>query len=262
MAAADQRGFALASVLWAVTILSLMAAGMLATRVSSARIDAYGWDETRARTIADAGVQQAILRLFDPGGSRIADGAARDFTDDGAVASVSVVDERGKIDINYTGRELLAGLLSSGGAPQEQARDLAERIAERRKRAPFRFVGDLKSVDGVTPELFERILPAITVFTHTANLDMNTASREALMALPGFDAASADALIAERAKRRSGDSAVANSLAPRPVYGGRVYSIRSEVALGRARFARRAVVALTDDPERPFWILDWAAAPR
>jgi general secretion pathway protein K len=257
------KGFALVSVLWAVAILSLVAAAMLSATLDSARMDDYTWNRMRAQAVADAGLQHAIRTLFD---TRRDPDEAQDFSFGDAVAHLRIEDERGKIDINFAGRDLLNGLFKSAGVADKRAGALARRIVAWRmpqgngRARTFQALDELMRIDGITPELFARIRPALTLYTHTPDVDMTTAPMEALEALPGFDADKAKQWIADRAKRPAlgqTEAALAETVAPEMPYRGRIYSIHSEVRFASLRVGRSAVVLLTGDPLRPVWFLDW-----
>jgi general secretion pathway protein K len=254
-----ERGFALVSVLWAVAILSLIAAAMLSASLDSARMDDYSWNRMRAQAVADAGVQHVIVSLFDTRPDLFRQ--RQDFSFDDAVAHLRIEDERGKIDINFAGSELLGGLLKSAGAGDDESGILAGRITAFRSRTKgLQSLDELLRIDGITPGLLARIRPALTLYTHTPNVDMATAPLEALEALPGFDAEKAKQWIAERGKHSvlgQTEAALAETAVPETLYRGRIFSIHSEVRLRTVRAERSAVVLLTGDPLKPVWFLDW-----
>jgi len=63
---------------------------------------------------------------------------------------------------------------------------------------PFQSVDELKLVLGMTPALYERLAPAVTVFSGRSKVNLTTAPKEVLMALAGQDAAAAAATVAAR----------------------------------------------------------------
>src|SRR5688572_20660083 len=125
-----------------------------------------------------------------------------------------IIDERGKIDINRAPDELLRGLLVAAGLEPAQAFALTDAIIDFRdtdsnrraqgaedpeyasarlpweaKDAAFESSGDLMQVLGMTPEIYARISPAVTVYSRQAAVNPTNASRQVLLALPGVDEA-------------------------------------------------------------------------
>jgi general secretion pathway protein K len=263
-----ERGLALVVVLWGVAALSLIAAAMLATSLSTAHVGRNAWNQVKVQTAADAGVHSAILSLFNPGpaGRPPLDGKAQTLRFDGAAVTVSIQDESGRIDLNAASRDLLRDYFKAAGADDPDT--LADRVvdwrspkearslnsatagdyersgsADRPRGAPFQSVDELNLVLGMTPQLYQRLAPGLTVYSHGLNFDMRTAPREVLAVIPGMNAAAAD-----------------NTIAARPAtvaLPGHAFAIVSTAARNQVRFTRRAVVLLTADPRRPYWILDW-----
>jgi general secretion pathway protein K len=271
-----ERGLALVSVLWAVAILSLIAAAMMSAGMLSSRISRNAWAETRAQTIADAGIQRAILALLDKrAASRWrTDNVAQDFSFDGVTVIVAIADEFGKIDINRASRDQLSILFKSEGDSTDDAVKLAQRVVDwrtpanlggavqatdtgpayRSRSGPFQSVDELGLVPGMTPQLFARVEPALTVYSHRPDFDLATAPKEVLLTIPGMDEQRAEEMIAARNGGVPRSTAVSDFA---PSLAGRAFSIKADVQEGRIRARRFAVIEFTGDPTRPFWILDW-----
>ncbi len=269
-----ERGIALASVLWTVAALSLIAAAMLSSSMNAARISRNSWSQLQVQTAADEAIQRAILSLFDPSGHAPFDGATRQIAVDGATVGISVQDEMGRIDINYAGHSLLRDLFKSAGAEDPDA--LADRVVDwrspkgtrslngassadyghagyayRPRGAPFQSVDELALVMGVTPDIFARVAPGLTVYSHSPNFDMRVAPKQVLMAISGMSADDAARQIAVRDAPASGASS------PLAALPGQSYAITAEASQGRMRAMRQAVVLLSGNPAHPYWVLDW-----
>ena len=106
---------------------------------------------------------------------------------------------------------------------------------------------------GMTPDLFRRIEPALTVYSGRPSIDPQLAPREALLALPGMDGTKADAVIAARANRQT---AIPPSEEMIPLHG-RAFAIRAEIERPGGSFVQRAVIRLTGNRSQPYWILNW-----
>ncbi len=245
-----ERGVALIVVLWGIAALSLIALAMLSATLSRANIGRNAWYEAEARTAADAGVQGAILSLFDPDprDRQQLDGSEHSLAVLSDTVTVSIRDEAGLIDLNAAAPDLLRDYLQTGGLDTGEAAQLAGRIAawrapEGAPAHPFQSVDDVLLIQGMTADLLRKLRPGLTVYGHHANFDTRYAPREVLAIIPGMAGASADAAIAARQ--------------PSAGLTAHAYTIVATAERHGARFSRRAVVLLTGDPARPYWILDW-----
>jgi general secretion pathway protein K len=263
-----ERGLALVVALWVLAALSLIAVAMLGAAINTARVGHNAWIQLRVRTTADAAIQAAILSMFDPRLSQFPrlDGVAREIAFGDQKAMVSIQDEAGRIDINTADRTLLRDYFLAAGATDADA--LADRVidwrttktsrglngataedyahagyAYRPRDRAFESVDELALVMGMTPELFKRLEPGLTVFSHSPSFDTRFAPTAVLAAIPGATPMDARNMIADRS--------------PSAALPSRAYSITATATQGTTQFARHAVVLLTGDPRRPYWILDW-----
>ena len=230
-------------------------------------------DETDGGTAAGSPVESGALRF---------DGRPYLWPFEDGVVQIAIQSEAGKVDLNAAREELLLGLLRANGA--EQPEILLDRIAdfrdpdkERRpqgaedadyvaagrsegaKDAPFESVEELRQVIGVSQALYDRLAPALTVYSEARGIDPLTAPAAALRALPDIDPSVIEALLAER---QAEDPDLAGLLAAFEAYlagpGSLVYSISSEaVTPAGARFRREAVIALVPGSGRPFRVFSW-----
>ncbi|MDJ0944599.1 MAG: type II secretion system protein GspK [Kiloniellales bacterium] len=198
------------------------------------------------------------------------------------VVQIAIQSEAGKIDLNAAREDLLLGLLRANGAEQPEV--LVDRIAdfrdpdkERRpqgaedadyeaagrsqgaKDAPFESVAELQQVIGVSRSLYDRLAPALTVYSEARGIDPLTAPAAALRALPEIDPSTIEALLAQR---QGEDPDLVALLADFEAYlagpGSLVYSISSEALTQTgARFRREAIVALVPGSDRPFRVFSW-----
>jgi general secretion pathway protein K len=277
-------------VLWGLALLSLMAIGSLSLE-RSARRSAFDADErARADVLAEAGINRAILSLLesDPGRRWRIDGVPQEFEFAGHRMRVSLQDETGKIDLNTTDRELLVNLLISQDLNPQAANELTDKILDWRdpsdahrlngakaedyriagypygpRNGAFQTVDELKLVMGMTHDLFKRVEPAITVYSQRPMINMATAPREALLALPTFDAEKADAVLAARSGEDHPDTvadATTNAsptIQPLSLFG-LAFAIHVELLDSEfSGFAKEAVVRITGDPRQPYWVLSW-----
>lgn len=266
----DMRGAALLLVLWLIVLLtSVVGAFALTARVEhlQGRVLARG---VVGEAAARAGLEYALVRVDDPDARRrwLADGRTYDWRYRGARLRIRIVDENGRVDLNYADVNLLAALLRALGVEQGESARLAGAIADWRdpdtltqpaggaedgdyasaglpygaKDAEFESTAELLQVLGLTPALVAKLEPHVTVFSGRAQPDPAFASAEVLTAL-GMDGAQ---VVAQRERWNPGSGE------PPPLLPGGVsligersgaYSIESRARLPDGRESRlRAVV--------------------
>jgi general secretion pathway protein K len=278
-----ERGLALISVLWGLSLLSVIATLALSSSVSNRRIEVNQFKEIRARTIAEAAIIRAALGLTDSRSDQRwrVDGVAQTFTFDGLPVSVAVQDELGKIDLNTARDDVLRGLFHAVVPNQDLADALTDRVLDWRapgmqkhlngattadydsagsafvpRGAAFQSVDELNFVLGMTPEIFARVVSALTVYSSRPTLDPNTAPVLALQAA-GQPEQVAGNIVSSRGTGRAGQG----TLDPGMGLGGRAFTITVSVTLDGRVYVNEAVIRLTGDPARPYWILAWDGRP-
>ncbi len=249
-----QSGAAMMLVLWLIALLAaLVAAFALTARVEALQGRTLS-DGGRAAEIARAGLEYALVRVADPDPATHwrPDGRPYRWSFDGAEVEVRIVDETGKVDLNAADVGLLAALLRESAVEPARATQLAAAIADWRdadsltqpaggaedadyaaaglgygaKDAQFETVAEVEQVLGMTPEIYARIEPSLTVFTGAppdpayaqgpvlAALGMNVqaALEQRLAALPQVGAGSGTYSIQSRARLDDGRTAVLRSV--------------------------------------------------
>ena len=216
-------------VLWAVALLTVVAASFAYEARTEALLAANATDRARATAAAEAGVMRAIAGLLLPAQARWEHGDAPRMVEfAGARLHIVVQSVHGKIDLNAATDSLVHGALSrlvgspatAGGAG---AREIADAILDWRDpdhaRRPFGFedndylgagrrfgaadqffvsIGELRRVRGVDEETFRRIAGAFTVHSRSPRIDPVSASREVLASVPGLSEAIVDQFLAAR----------------------------------------------------------------
>ncbi|MDQ2703256.1 MAG: general secretion pathway protein GspK [Pseudomonadota bacterium] len=190
------RGAALLLVLWLVTLLAaLVGAFALAARTEhlQGQVLARGLE---ARAAARAGLEYAIVRagLSDPRLRWAADGGEHSWQYGDAEVVVRIVDEQGKVDLNMADAGLISSLLQVLGLDDRAAMQLAGAILDWRDadpltqpaggaeapaymqagrgygpaNEPLRSVAEVEQVLGMTPDLYARLAPLVTVYSGLA----------------------------------------------------------------------------------------------
>jgi general secretion pathway protein K len=275
-----RRGIALIAVLWLIALIGALALAILAIEKTDHLTAHAAIDGLAAEGQGDAGVFLAIHKLCDlrTVGQIPIDGQAIHFTIADQPVSVSVQDEFGKIDVNFAPQEILQSLFAAAGLSADDSKTIAQKIDDRRTATfghvadqitagsgvtaqfPFRTIEELKSIPGITDELFDRVRPALTVYSQQPMVQTATAPPEVLAALPGIDAQKIDDILAAR---RDHPVTAANigfaEASGQQGAAGRSFTIISRAQSGQAALARRAAVLITGDVHRPYRLLEWTA---
>ncbi|PDT87484.1 general secretion pathway protein GspK [Bradyrhizobium sp. Y36] len=260
----------LLSVLWGIALLAVIATTAMDATGTSRKLADNGLYAAEADAIAEAAIVRAAIGLSDPtpGTGWRADGRPRQFELRRWRAVVRIQDELGRIDLNFADQDLLFGLLRSAGIEPQKATVLALAILEWRmtpvpgvsasgqpQRRLFQSVNEVLLVPGMSPDLFARIEPALTVYSQRPTFDPQLAPAEALLALPGASRDQVAQTLAHRAQ-------VALRADAAPSLKGRAYSLAIEATDGSHKRVYRATIRFTDDPAKPYWLLDFQVASR
>jgi general secretion pathway protein K len=284
-AGAGERGLALLTVLWVLSLLSVIAAGLVTQTSTELQITRNMTETARARGLAEAGVFLAIPRLLDPSPETQwrPNGEERSFEYGGGAIRIVLQDEGGKIDLNAAPNAILAGLFGVLGIGADETSRLVDAIADwkdedgprrpngakrddyRRagltwvpRNGPFEAIEELRLVLGMTPALYNRLLPFITIYSQSARINPSTASSVVLRALPGANAEEIARLLVARARSETAlpiPTGLDQFLSPG---AARAVTIRSEGRTpGGGLFVREAVVDITGNLENPYVFLAW-----
>lgn len=281
----NEQGFALVAVLWGVSILSLLAAAIIAAAQFSARSAGEEWSRAKLEAAAEAGIVRGLIAIADgrEDGSRQVAGAGHAFEFNGHRIAIEIEDELGKIDLNAADRSIFERLFRLAGADQDLAARLADQTLDWRtpgdlrslhgastsdyaaanlpyvsRDGPFQTVDELRLLLSMTAEIFRSVRPVLTVHSHRSMIDPEVAPKLALMAVMGLDEEQADAMV-ERRSAPASNEAESTRQPPtlRPAQPGRAFTISAQIAGREARIERRGVFIWTGDPARPYIALDW-----
>lgn len=145
-----QGGFVLIVVLWIVMLMSMIALSV----IGSSRSDAH-WaynlaEQATAEALADGGIYQGVTALLDTRASRKwrGDATPYQFSLADHVITVSIQDERGKIDLNTASDQLFLGLFRSCGLSGDAAAQMVSRLVD------WRTPGELHRLNGAKAEQY------------------------------------------------------------------------------------------------------------
>ncbi|WP_334180146.1 type II secretion system minor pseudopilin GspK [Pseudoxanthomonas sp.] len=272
------RGAALLLVLWLVALLTALVGAYALTARMEALQGRVGSRGALAQEIARAGMEYALVRVADrnPDTHWQPNGRAYAWRFDGQEVQVRIVDETGKVDINQADIALLSRLMQALGQPPEVSDALAGAIVDWRdadnlsqpvggaedgdyaaagrdygaKDAPFETIAEIEQVLGMTPDLYARMAPFLTLYSGRGQPDATYAQGPVLEAM-GMDAT---AWLAQR-------NAVGAAGNPQLVgTGSGTYSIESRARLADGREATlRTVVRASANaiPGSAYTLLRW-----
>lgn len=263
-------GAALMVALWVLALLTVMVTSYgMVTRVD-ARLTARQVQAGKARALAEAGIWLAVGELLKPAAGRAWRGEHSLEYGAGQV-HIQVRDEAGKVDLNRARAGLLRALLRAAGMTGGRGEALLHAILDWRdrddvrrrlgaenaayrergldygaKNGPFNSIEELRLVAGMSEDIFQKLAPALTVYSHRPGINLKAAPPEAAAALAG--------------------------LAPQPGAGDRAgagasgqnesgtFTIRSEGVVTDSRYRLDAVVRLRGNTAPFYSVLSWREA--
>ena len=281
-----QDGVALITVLWALVILAVMVTSMTGSvrRESQALFHAEAAVRTAeaARGAANL-VIHSLLEENRDAWAHPADSQWRAFDFGGGRAWITVRPLRSLVDLNYADGTFIEGLLVAVGAGSDRAAMLSDSILDwrdtsdarralgatdaeyqalgrryGRRNGDFETIDELQMVYGMTPEIWQRLAPWITVHGEAAVPDPAAAGAPVLAAFPGHDVES----VRQWAEQR--DYQVAQGGSP-PAFpggsgsGGQANRFRIDVLLDRevSRARVSVTVEIHSGSDPAFRVLAW-----
>jgi general secretion pathway protein K len=274
-AARGERGSALVAVVASLLVFSLLALGlahsMRGTVVSgSAEVEA-----ARAGAAADAGLMLAVHNLVTrPPETRFPiDGRPVKARFGDADLDIRVIDERGRIPLNLIDEPEVVALLEALGLEGERLRVARDSFLDWRddddearldgaesdyyaaarvypRNGPLLSVGELGRIRGFTPELVERMRPAVTVSFGSGSFDARFAHPLAIGVMLGGGTNSPAAIA--RARELEGQRTALALEVDVPLVGRPLtVDVVATLPTG-ARAQRRMVIELTGADTRPY----------
>lgn len=214
-----KSGFALLVVVWGVGLIATMVVAFMTSgrqRLQAANNIA---NAAAAGYVAEAAINLKTLALLSKQGAADApddnvayDGAPQFCIFDGAIVTVTIEDEGGKIDLNAASPETLRSLLLGLGVSDKKAQEVSRSIVAFRaspsatgsggtafattpqkkpvplKQAMFETIMELDQVDGVDPDLYRLLLRFVTVNSRSPGIDARAAPPALFAALAGYPA--------------------------------------------------------------------------
>jgi len=310
-----QSGIALVIVLWMLTLLTIIALSYSAITRVETKLTAHLVQTAKANALAEAGIWRAVTELLKPVVEQNwqANGSMHRVNFAGGEIDIRIQDETGKIDLNSARTELLHNLILSLDITIDDGErlQLLQAILDWRdkddlvrqfgaeddeysaagfdygaKDGPFNTLSELQLVTGMTPEIFKKMEPALTIHSHQPGINPELAPREVLLALPAVSEELVDEYLLNRPGNRGSDEDLLDDPGDRdsdeylldrpgnrgntvtttlpgvdPRYfsraRGRIFKITSEGHIAESINRIDAVVLIKRNSNIPYTVLSW-----
>ncbi|MFQ5765204.1 MAG: general secretion pathway protein GspK [Rhodospirillales bacterium] len=291
-----QRGFILLVVMWLMILLSGIAIGMATTVRTDSRLARNQLEEARTRHLAQAGIYLTVMKLLGSEREDLADAwntPAETVTVLGVPVRVRIVDECAKVDVNSSWGLLVTGLAAAAAGDDKDASaaigpailDWRDPDGRRRLKGaeddaysdagqpfgardgPLETIEEVQMILGVTPTIYRRLEPLITVDCLNAGVDPVIAPPSVLAAVPGIEPAALAAFLDARERK---PVETVEILAQTLAGDGKYFEASRKTAFNVVAAVEpspgvlvtwRAIVRLTGDPSRPYLFRSWKRIP-
>jgi general secretion pathway protein K len=284
---AGARGFIVVAVLWILAALSALVLIYLVYVTNTAVVVAGSTDRIQAEALVTAGVELAAYQLMTvKEGLRPTSGTFNARVGQGRVF-VTFRSEAARVDLNAAPKGLLSGLMIGLGASPSDAPSYADRILAWRaptelgdddpensfyrtsgapyipRHAPFPSPEELWLVRGIPPDIIERMLPFVTVFSNLASVNVLDAAPQVLAALPNMTPENLQSVLTQRSDPGLDPQSLIGMVGGEgaTLSGSRAYRIAVDVELpdGR-RGGAEIVILLLEGGDEPYRVLSWRNA--
>jgi general secretion pathway protein K len=266
-------GYALVAAVTSVLAFAYIAFQVLAADEGGIGAVSARIGQAKLSAAADAGIYFAVHALANPdrGARWSLDGRPHDLDFAGDQLTIVVEDERGKAPLAGLNDAQARALFAGGGATgdrldalvtefrnwqqdQDTTSEPATPSDEPVRHGPFRTVGELIGLKDMDPALLAKIAPAVTTFfEETGPFTPEHATPLAIATM------NADIEEAETSDEQGGGltppPSPTEELGPDDFLQGHTVTVRVTARdRGGARTHRMAIVELTGDRQKPFWI--------
>lgn len=267
-----ERGYALVAAVLAVAAFAYIAFQVLAAEQGGLAIVAARNEQAKLAAAAEGGVALAIHGLAeeDRGVRWASDGRSREIQFGDVDLTVVVEDDRSKAPLNQLSDAQARVLFEGVGVSADRVEAMVAAFRDWRtqdmvvahqflpppqhaiRHGPVATVGELIGLNGMTGPVLNRIAPVVTVFGEDdAPFRPGNASPLAAAAMSGQAVGDPQSLANEAAiaAQKPDEEIAATDIV------GHTLTVRVTArSPGGARAARTAVVELTGDKNRPYWI--------
>jgi general secretion pathway protein K len=275
------EGFIIVAVLWLLaalaTFASVYSVYVIDTAVGFRTYD----DHLRAEALVSGAVELAAYQLTSKAERHPTQGQFS-FRMGQANVAVEFRSEASRIDLNAAPKELLAGLFAALGAARVDAERYAGRViawrtapmqghdseasADQRPRyaprgAPFPDTAELALLD-LPPDLVDRALPLVTVYSGLGKVDVLEAAPEVIAALPDITRERLNSILAQRQAAPGDGQALLPLLGRAQAYAGTQASRTARVTVHIAfddglQTSAEVVILPYEKGNAPYSVLSW-----
>ena len=287
-----ETGVALVLVLWVLTLLGIIATSFSKSMRTETELARQLTLSAQARALAEAGIYRGILDLLrfrrDPQAKWQANGTVYKVMKLGrGEIRIAIQDEAGRIDLNTAQKPVIEGLLRGVGVDDQARVAISEAIIDWRdpdnlrqlqgaededyqaagrsygaKDGSFSCVEELQQVLGMTPALYRKLAPLLTVHSHRLNVDINLAPPALVQVLEASEAAQAGveptnlgAAASNRDLSRSDFSSPRGGLRSS---GSSTFTLRAYAKVYDTLAEIAATIKLGGDRDQPYSVIAWS----
>jgi general secretion pathway protein K len=273
-----RRGAVLMAVLWSISLLAALAMAASVTFRGFAGVMSVDRNRVERDALITAGLEVAAGVILDLGKTTPLIDIERTVALSSGAVNVRLSDEGGRIDVAKAPAELLAAMLRSAGAPPAAAESVAKTIIEQRGNAPRsvpaaqrppvlattheQALSNFGQIAGMRAQWLAAIAPLTTIYG-SETVNVLTAPRAVIAALPGVDANRLEAFLAERRVASSDTTRLTQMLGPAQAYVSakpqRIAAVELRATLAHSQTntiaGARAVIAVLPQDSEPYRVL-------
>jgi general secretion pathway protein K len=292
----SRNGFIMVAALWLLAALATLTSVASLYMVQSARgLTAFD-TALQSEMLTRAGIELTAYQLSAaPAAPQAAPPAMQPPTHGGfsfklakSEVTVRYVSEAARINLNMAPKAMIAGLFAALGAKPEEADQFADRVIGWRskpkpnaedeeealyraaglnylpRRASFNSVDELWLVLGLPPEIVQRALPFVTVYSGMAEINALDAAPEVIAALPDMTPARLAEFLGQRDSLPPDQAVVVAALGGGnqlgvTVKGGDAYRVRMRITFpnGQQRTPEGVITISGSGAKEAFAVLAW-----
>ena len=283
----DEDGFVLLAALWMIAALAALASIYLAYARASAEASILPAERVQAEAAIHAGLELAAYHAMIATDPRQKTHGHFETRLGRARIVVNYLAESARMDLNSAPKEMLSGLLSTLGLPNDKADEEAAHIIAWRtaadpntaqqeadaykaaklrygpRQGPFTSPLELSLVVGMSEALVARMQPYVTIYSGEAKVNLFDANPIVLEALPQMTPDLVGPLLKVRADPDADAPTLTKALGPGAKYVAMTppKAHRAEIVadFGEGRkYSAEIVFSLNDKGDEPFDVLDWS----
>jgi len=275
----SERGAVLVSTLLILTLLVFVMASIAWLIVNRSSVIAMEQDQVAVENLTMSGLETGVYRVMSLPIDRAVEGHDRVVLSQGQV-DIVWRGENARMDLNTAPKHWIEALIKAVGSPSDDADAITRDIVERRKeptskklpstnterQGPFAHPAELLSVNGMSPALYHRLAPFITLYSSWPSMDPRIASETLLSHLPEMTPVRLQTLQSIHRKSKEAANTVLEGLGvERSMLAAERslttrFTVRVRLNNGLQRTSEIVAAIFPNDTE-PYRILYWSSDP-